>query len=132
MKEWPPRVGSRPGHLIELRLQPRGETLICSPRWSWTPDGRHLAPAQLTCDLFPNFRAIAHVRNLDDVKRQPCRPEFLVVTRDAVLVEHRAIARHGRGGRLRVGQRSLSGGELNHNSRKDCWYCDSNHCCEAS
>ena len=82
---------------IELSLQPRHE---CVERWlvGATATRRwHCATAQLAHDLFPHLGLVGDAGNIDGVEGEPGSLKPFVVTGDAVAIEHRAVARRGRG-----------------------------------
>ena len=88
-----PRVGALGRRAVERGLQPGDQggagTAIRPGAAAW----RHRVCAKLADDHFPHLGFRGDVRQVDRVERQPGRSEPLVVARDAIAVEERAVGR---------------------------------------
>src|SRR6187401_1690302 len=69
---------------------------------------RHLATAHLANDFLPGLRTGGDVRQREGVERQAAGPRALVVTADAVLIDHRALRRTSGRGLARARPRALT------------------------
>ena len=98
------KVRMRRGRPVQIIFERHGQRLVrrgVRPRHTGR---RHHARAQLPHYLFPLLGVIADRRQLQLVQHQARGLQFLVMTGDAILVEHRPLGRE-RSPALPLGQR---------------------------